>query len=76
VFWEEGGTEARIFKDGDLLVGRRFEEGWKTLEWAEAEKRFIENGGANHAYPRAVAPNVILHRRRFEPPIELPRRTG
>jgi hypothetical protein len=44
-FWEDGGTEAQILKDGDLLVSRRFEQDWQTVQWAEQEKLFIENGG-------------------------------
>jgi hypothetical protein len=45
VFWEDGGgTEAQIQKDGDLLVSRRFEEGWQTLQWAEEERKYFERG--------------------------------
>jgi type I restriction enzyme, R subunit len=36
------GSEARILKDGDLLLSRRFEQEWQTLQWAEEERRFIE----------------------------------
>jgi hypothetical protein len=45
MFWEEGGTEAQIPKDGDLLVSRRFEKGWQTLQWAEEERKYFESGG-------------------------------
>jgi hypothetical protein len=45
-FWEDGGgTEAQILKNGDLLVSRRFEEGWQTLQWAEEERKYFEKGG-------------------------------
>jgi hypothetical protein len=27
LFHDQGGTEAQILKDGDSMVGRRFEEG-------------------------------------------------
>jgi hypothetical protein len=30
---------------GSLLVIRRFEEGWQTLQGAEEERKFIENSG-------------------------------
>jgi hypothetical protein len=39
------GSEARITKDDDLLVSRRFTQDWQTLQWAEEERRFIEKGG-------------------------------
>jgi hypothetical protein len=29
-------------KDGELMYGRRFEEGWQTLQWAEVENEYIE----------------------------------
>jgi hypothetical protein len=45
LFHEQGGTEAQILKDGELMYGRRFEEGWQTLQWAELEKEHIEKGG-------------------------------
>jgi hypothetical protein len=45
VLHEEGGTEAQIFRDGEFMVGRRFEEGWQTLQWAELEKEHIEKAG-------------------------------
>ena len=46
MFWEDGGgTEAQILKDGDLLVSRRFEHGWQTLQWTEEERKSIEQGG-------------------------------
>jgi hypothetical protein len=45
VFYDQGGTEARILKGGELMVGRRFEEGWQTLQWAEEERKVIEQGG-------------------------------
>lgn len=32
------GTEARILKDGALLVSHLFREGWQTLQWAEEER--------------------------------------
>jgi hypothetical protein len=35
----------RILRDGDLLVSRRFEQEWQTLQWAEQEQLFIEQGG-------------------------------
>jgi hypothetical protein len=38
------GGEARILKDGELLVSRRFEQEWQTLQWADQERKFIENG--------------------------------
>ena len=38
------GAEAQILKDGELMFGRRFEEGWQTLQWAEEERKFIERG--------------------------------
>jgi anti-sigma-K factor RskA len=44
MFHEQGGTEAQILKDGELMYGRRFEEGWQALQWAELEKEFIEKG--------------------------------
>jgi hypothetical protein len=39
------GSEARILRDGDLLVSRRFEHEWQTLQWTEQERLSIENGG-------------------------------
>jgi hypothetical protein len=45
VFHDQGGTEAQIMKDGELIIGRRFEEGWQTLQWATFEKEHIEKGG-------------------------------
>jgi hypothetical protein len=45
LFHEQGGTEAQILKDGELMFGRRFEEGWQTLQWVEEERQFIEKGG-------------------------------
>jgi hypothetical protein len=44
-FWEEGGTEAQILRDGDLPISRRFEEGWQTLQWAEEGRKYFEKGG-------------------------------
>jgi hypothetical protein len=46
MFWEEGGTEAQILEDGELLVSRRFEEGWQTLQWAEEERKSLEKGAS------------------------------
>jgi hypothetical protein len=45
LFHEQGGTEAQILKDGELMYGRRFEEGWQTLQWAEEERKHLEQGG-------------------------------
>jgi hypothetical protein len=36
------GSEARVLKDGDLLVARRFDQEWRTVQWAEEERKFIE----------------------------------
>jgi hypothetical protein len=36
------GSEARILRDGDLLVSRRFDQEWRTVQWAEEERKFIE----------------------------------
>jgi hypothetical protein len=45
-FVEDGfGSEARILIDGDLLVSRQFEQEWQTLQCADQERKFIENGG-------------------------------
>jgi len=41
----EVGTEARISRDGDLLVSRPFKEGWQTLQWAEEERKYHEKSG-------------------------------
>jgi hypothetical protein len=43
-FWDEGGTEAQILEDAALLVSRRFEQGWQTLQWAEEERKRIDSG--------------------------------
>ncbi len=43
---DDYGSEARISKNGDLLVTRRFNLGWQTLAWAEQERQDIEKGGA------------------------------
>jgi hypothetical protein len=32
-------------RDGDLLVSRLFREGWRTLQWAEEERKYREKGG-------------------------------
>jgi hypothetical protein len=45
LFHEQGGIEAQIMKDGELMYGRRFEQGWQPLHWAELETEFIEKGG-------------------------------
>jgi hypothetical protein len=45
IFHDGGGTEARISKNGEWFVARRFEEGWQTLQWAEFERQHIEKGG-------------------------------
>src|SRR4029450_8771036 len=36
------GSEARVLRDGDLLVARRFDQEWRTVQWAEEERKFIE----------------------------------
>jgi hypothetical protein len=51
-FWEDGGgTEAQILKDGDLLVSRRFEEGWQTLQWAERRNESTSRKAASERLP-------------------------
>jgi hypothetical protein len=42
---DDYGSEARISKNGDLLVTRRFNLGWQILAWAEQERQDIEKGG-------------------------------
>jgi hypothetical protein len=39
-------SEARILRDGDLLVSRRFDQESRTVQWAEEERTAIENGRA------------------------------
>ena len=39
------GSEARIHVDGWLLISRRFPESWQTLQWAEEERKHLEQGG-------------------------------
>jgi hypothetical protein len=63
------GTEARVFVDGELLVSRRFPERWQTIQWADEERKFIENGGdvnvADPAYrstlPAFHKPSYVFH---------------
>jgi hypothetical protein len=45
LFHDQGGTEAQIMKDGEFMVGRRLEHGWQTPQWAEEERKHLENGG-------------------------------
>jgi hypothetical protein len=42
-FW---GVEAEVFKQGCLLIARRFETKALAMRWAELERQQIENGGA------------------------------
>jgi hypothetical protein len=40
----EWGVEAQIFKDGDLLIGRRFDTRELAVQWAELERQDLEKG--------------------------------
>lgn len=42
----EWGVEAQILKDGELLIGRRFDLRELAVRWAEVERKAIEKGGA------------------------------
>jgi hypothetical protein len=49
-FWDGGGTEAQILKDGDLLVSRRFEEGWQTLQWPRRSGSLSRAAASEHLH--------------------------
>lgn len=40
----EWGVEAKILRDGALVIGRRFDLRALALQWAELERTAIENG--------------------------------
>jgi hypothetical protein len=38
--WDDGRAEACILEDGEMIVSRRFECGWQTLQWAEEKRKY------------------------------------
>lgn len=42
----EWGVEAQILRDGELVIGRRFELRALAIRWAELERTDLEKGGA------------------------------
>lgn len=42
----EFGVEAQILKDGELLIGRRFDTRALAVQWAEEERKTIAKGEA------------------------------
>jgi hypothetical protein len=43
--WESWGWEAQILREGELVIGRRFDLRLLAEQWAEEERKFIEVGG-------------------------------
>jgi hypothetical protein len=41
----EFGVEAQFLRDGDLLIGRRFDTKALAVQWANLERQDLEQGG-------------------------------
>jgi hypothetical protein len=42
----EWGVEAQILRDGDLVIGRRFDTKALAVQWADEERKAIQSEGA------------------------------
>lgn len=42
LYHSEYGVEAQILRDGDLVIGRRFDLREEAVAWATAERRHLE----------------------------------
>jgi hypothetical protein len=40
----EYGVETQVFKQGDLVIGRRFDTREQAVQWAQEERKAIERG--------------------------------
>jgi hypothetical protein len=43
---ESCGWEAQILREGELVIGRRFDLRRQAVQWAEVERQILETGGA------------------------------
>jgi len=41
---ESCGWEAQILREGELVIGRRFDVRRHAVQWAEAERQILKNG--------------------------------
>jgi hypothetical protein len=45
-YFGEWGVEAQFFKNGDLLIARRFDTKAQAVQWAEVEREHLEKSDA------------------------------
>jgi hypothetical protein len=39
------GTEGQIHENGELVIGRRFDDRWLSVQWLDAERQALEADG-------------------------------
>jgi hypothetical protein len=44
---ESWGWEAQIARDGDLVIGRRFDTKALAMQWVNLERKHLEKGGGD-----------------------------
>jgi hypothetical protein len=47
---ENYGWEAQILREGELVIGQRFDLRRQAVQWAEAERQILERGHAEQGF--------------------------